>query len=169
MKILVLILLDLVLLALISRAQALPAARGPLPEMPEAKACEGVKTGDVCPETGRRYYKDLFLLDEKEGRWIDAATTPGMLFAGAVLFGGTIADFETTQSCLARHTCQESNPLLGKSPSRTRMYAVGMPLDALLFYTAVKHKQSGHGLLPFTSMYVVGLAHIVVAAHNRSY
>ena len=170
MKIILMILVDLLLLVLISQAQALPAARGPLPEMPEAKLCEGVKTGDVCPQTGRRYYKDLFLLDEKEATWREAALTPGMLFAGTVLLAGTVMDFETTQSCLHRKTCQEANPMFGtKNPSRARMYAIGMPLDALLFYVSVKHKQEGRGLLPFTAMYVTGLAHIVVAAHNRSY
>lgn len=149
--------------------QALPAAKIPLPDMPEAKLCEGVRTGDVCPATGRRYYRDLFLLDEKEATWREAALTPGMLFAGAVLFGGTAMDFESTESCLKRKTCQEANPLLGKNPSRARMYGIGMPLDALLFYVSVKRKQEGRGLLPFASMYVTGLAHIVVAAHNRSY
>src|SRR5271157_2740814 len=167
MKIIILILLDLLLLALISRAQTLPDT--PKPKPSEDALCEGVKTGDVCPATGRRFYKDLFLLDEREDKWTQAAVTPGMVFAGSVLIGGTIADIETTQGCLSRHTCSEANPILGKHPSRAEMYAIAMPLDGLLFYISVKRKQSGRGLLPFTAMYVTGLAHIVVAAHNRSY
>src|SRR5271166_4025314 len=156
------------LCSMISRAQTLPDT--PKAKPSEDALCEGVKTGDVCEATGRVYYKDLFLLDEREATWREAALTPGMLFAGGILFAGTVADFESTQSCIRRRTCQESNPLLGKHPSRARMYAIGMPLDALLFYVAVKRKQEGnHGLLPFTAMYVVGLAHVIVAARNRSY
>src|SRR5208337_3521673 len=112
MKIIILILLDLLLLALISQAQTLPDT--PKPKPSEDALCEGIRTGTICPATGRVFFKDLWLLDEREDKWTQAATTPGMLFGGAILFGGTMADFETTLSCLQRKACQESNPILGK-------------------------------------------------------
>ena len=168
-RIIAFLVLDLILFAIMSRAQEKQMPDTPRAKPSEDELCKGVKTGDVCAATGRRYYKDLFLLDEREDKWTQAALTPGMLFAGGILFAGTVADFESTQSCLSRKTCQESNPILGKHPSRARMYAIGMPLDALLFYVAVDRKKQGKGLLPFAALYVTGLAHIVVAARNRSY
>jgi len=155
------------LCSMISRAQTLPDT--PKAKPSEDALCEGVRTGDVCPATGRVYFKDLFLVDEREATWREAAVTPGMIFGAAVLVGGTIADIQTTKSCLQRGSCVESNPLFGKHPNSAKMYAIAMPLDALLFYVAVDRKKQGKGLLPFTALYVTGLAHIVVAAHNRSY
>src|SRR5271165_5366162 len=168
-RIIAFLVLDLILFAIMSRAQEKQMPDTPKPKPSEDALCEGVKTGDVCAATGRRYYKDLFLLDEKEATWKEAALTPGMVFGGAVLLGGTIADIQTTSACLKRHTCSEANPILGKHPSGAEMYAIAMPLDALLFYVAVDRKKQGKGLLPFAALYVTGLAHIVVAAHNRSY
>lgn len=39
-----------------------------------------------------------------------------------------IADVELTHSCLVKHTCSEGNPLLGRSPSRARMYGFTVPV-----------------------------------------
>src|SRR5271165_3936932 len=91
------------LCSMISRAQTLPDT--PKAKPSEDALCEGIRTGDVCPATGRVYFKDLFLLDEREATWREAAVTPGMIFGAAVLVGGTIADIQTTKNCLQRGSC----------------------------------------------------------------
>ncbi len=56
--------------------------------------------------------------------------------------GLQIADVESTAHCLRRPTCQESNPLLGKRPTRVRMYAIKAAVVGFGFYFSQRWKRS---------------------------
>ena len=67
------------------------------------------------------------------------ATFIGM---SALAMGLTVADIETTQHCLGNGTCRELNPLMPHS--RAGMYAVNVPVNALLMYVSYRLKAGGH-------------------------
>jgi hypothetical protein len=60
----------------------------------------------------------------------------------ALAMGLTIADIETTQHCLGDGTCRELNPVMPHS--RVGMYAVNVPVNALLMYVSYRLKAGGH-------------------------
>jgi hypothetical protein len=60
----------------------------------------------------------------------------------ALAMGLTIADIESTQHCLGDGTCRELNPLMPHS--RAGMYAVNIPVNALLMYVSYRLKAGGH-------------------------
>jgi hypothetical protein len=63
-----------------------------------------------------------------------------MVLAG-IATGLTIADFEMTQSCMARHLCVETDPLM--PTSRAGMYASSAPVNAGLTYLSYRLKARG--------------------------
>lgn len=58
-----------------------------------------------------------------------------------VATGLTVADFELTQGCMARHMCVESDPLMPSS--RAGMYASSAPVNAALYYWSYRLKAKG--------------------------
>jgi len=51
----------------------------------------------------------------------------------------TVADIELTQNCLATiRGCYETDPLYGTHPTRMRMYAINVPINALVAYLSYK-------------------------------
>jgi hypothetical protein len=61
---------------------------------------------------------------------------------GAGIVGADVADIETTQYCLARHTCQELNPL---APiRRVRVYPVSLSFDLTAIIYAHHMRDTGH-------------------------
>lgn len=77
--------------------------------------------------------------------------------------GLTVADFELTQSCIARHACVESDPLMPSS--RAGMYASSAPVNAALFYWGYRRKAEGKKLwwLPIVA---VAASHAVGVGTN---
>lgn len=75
----------------------------------------------------------------------------------------TVADFEMTQSCMARHACVESDPLMPHS--RAGMYASSAPVNAALFYWSYRRKAEGKKLwwLPIVA---VAASHAVGVGTN---
>lgn len=51
----------------------------------------------------------------------------------------TVADIELTQNCLATvRGCYETDPIYGTHPSRARMYAINVPVNAAVSYLSYK-------------------------------
>lgn len=51
----------------------------------------------------------------------------------------TVADIELTQNCLATvRGCYETDPIYGTHPSRARMYAINVPINAAVSYLSYK-------------------------------
>ena len=51
----------------------------------------------------------------------------------------TVADIELTQNCLATvRGCYETDPLYGTHPTRLRMYAINVPINAAVAYVSYK-------------------------------
>lgn len=51
----------------------------------------------------------------------------------------TVADIELTQNCLATvRGCYETDPIYGTHPSRARMYAINIPVNAAVSYLSYK-------------------------------
>ncbi len=77
--------------------------------------------------------------------------------------GLTVADFEMTQRCLARHTCVEADPLMPSS--RAGMYATNMPLNAALFWWSYRRKAEGKRLWWVAPLVIIG-SHAAGVATN---
>jgi hypothetical protein len=134
----------------------------------EVSACpEGA--GKPCALIGgRRYYPDAWGLARHDRTWRQAMLTPGMLIGAGLLIASTVADVETTNSCITAHTCSEGNPLFGKNPSRALMYGVSMPINAGVIFFYAKEKRHGRGFPGFISMWCLTMLHTSVAAHNAA-
>ena len=85
------------------------------------------------------------------------------LILTGIATGLTVADFELTQSCMARHACVESDPLMPSS--RAGMYASSAPVNAALFYWSYRRKAEGKKLwwLPIVA---VAASHAVGVGTN---
>jgi hypothetical protein len=99
--------------------------------------------------------------------WTAAATSPGMLLALGLLTASTVADIETTQSCIRSATCKEANPLMGQS--RAQQYSVAMSINALAFWATAEDKRLGRGILPYSILWGAIATHATLAAHNASF
>jgi len=117
-------------------------------------------------ETLKARYGDPLGFDKVNATWTEAAKSPGMVIAGITLFGSTAMDIESTQACIARHTCKEGNPLMGQS--RAQNYAVAFGADTLVWVLGVKQKQKGHGVLTFCEQYGLSAFHFLMFARNRT-
>jgi hypothetical protein len=137
-------------------------------DIDEASACpEGA--GKPCALIGgRRYYPDAWGLARHDRTWRQAMLTPGMLIGAGLLIASTVADVETTNSCINAHTCSEGNPLYGKNPSRALMYGVSMPINAGVIFFYATEKRRGRGFPGFISMWCLTMLHTSVAAHNAA-
>src|SRR5208337_3132607 len=115
---------------------------------------------------GRLYFSDSFRLSQHSESWSAAATSPGMLLSLGLLTAATIADLETTQSCIHARTCKEGNPLLGQS--RTRAYSVALSVNSVAFWAAAEQKRHGHGVAPLFILWSGTALHSLLAAHNSA-
>jgi hypothetical protein len=77
------------------------------------------------------------LSQSAQKRWEDAAIY-------TVPIVGTVLDTEATQAGLKRG-CIEGNALYGTHPSRTRMYAIGLPIAAVVDLLAYKLRHQSAG------------------------
>lgn len=91
------------------------------------------------------------------------------VFLAGIHTAAMIADYETTQNCLVRHTCRELNPIFGsRYPSRKRMYVIGGAIAAASTYGAyqLKKKKKRYWFVPL----VAGAAvHGFLAYHNSQF
>ncbi len=87
-----------------------------------------------------------------------------LLLAG-ISTGLTVADYEMTQSCLARHVCAEADPLLPHS--RAGMYATNIPVNAAIFWWSYKRKAAGKRLWWLPPMAVIASHAIGVGTNVR--
>ncbi len=84
-------------------------------------------------------------------------------------FGMMVADAEITAHCLKRPTCIEGNPILGKKPSRARIYGIKAIPAGLAFYLSQKWKRDDSGgwaILPIAIGSINGGAVIYNLAHG---
>ena len=59
--------------------------------------------------------------------------------AGRSELDSMVADIELTQNCLATvRGCYETDPIYGTHPSRARMYAINVPINAAVSYLSYK-------------------------------
>jgi len=73
------------------------------------------------------------------------------VFLATIHTAAMIADYETTQGCIARNSCYELNPIFGsRYPSRRRMYAIGGAITAASVYSAysLKRKKKRYWFVP---------------------
>ena len=87
-------------------------------------------------------------------------------FLAAVSTALTIADYEMTSDCLARHACAEADPLLPRN--RTGMYATNIPLNAVLFYWSYRRKAAGKKMWWLPPAAIIG-SHVAGVATNLRY
>ncbi len=90
------------------------------------------------------------------------------LWTALFQIGATVADIESTQYGLS-HGARELNPLYGNHPSRTKQYAITMPITAGVLAWSYRLKRgaphSKHWLIP---PIIVGSMHAIAACHNLS-
>lgn len=115
---------------------------------------------------GRLYFSDPSHMTEHDKTWFDALKNPLMLGGIAVNVGASIWDYKATRSCIANHTCTEGNPLMGKS--RAQQLTVGVSLDAVFYYLAVRLKQRGAGNYAFFCLAANTTAHLYFASHAQA-
>jgi hypothetical protein len=146
-------------------AKILFEGRTKTPDSPEPKA--GVTETNSCPGGvgnpcallgGWVYYPDQLRLTYHERTWWDAMKPPGMLGLSALLVASTVFDAKGSQACIDKHTCQELNPLM--QGSIAEKLAVGMSLNAITIFAAVREKQHGRGVLPAMILSVASGGHI---------
>jgi hypothetical protein len=132
----------------------------------ERRTCPGGNGKPCAVLGGRLYFSDSLALSKHSQSWSAAATSPAMLLALGLLTASTIADIETTQSCIKAGTCKEGNPLLGQS--RAQAYSVTMSINALAFWATAEQKRHGHGAVPFFILWSATAMHAAFAAHNSA-
>jgi hypothetical protein len=147
-------------------AQTLTKVEMPEPK-PDSQICEGVKIGDVCPQTGRRYYGDPLRFDSVNKTWREAATTPGMLLMQSMMWGAATLDAASTQHCIDIKTCHEANPIFGQSTARR--YVVGTTLFVVGDWLLIREKQHGHGIRAVVGFTIISTIEFLEFAHNRQY
>ena len=95
-------------------------------------------TGITVPVADLREFEASILVETPKPKKV--VDKKFLLLAGLAT-ASTIVDFEMTQSCMARHVCVESDPLV--PTNHAAMYASSMPVNAALFYWSYKLKQKG--------------------------
>lgn len=144
-----------------------PTPDSPLPKIEdERRTCPGGNGKPCAVLGGKLYFSDSFGFSQHNRTWSEAATSPGMLLALGLLTAATVADIETTQSCIHAGTCREGNPLMGQS--RAQAYSVSMSINALAFWAAAEQKRHGRGASPFFILWGATAMHATLAAHNAS-
>ncbi len=90
-------------------------------------------------------------------------------FLAAVSAAAMVADIELTANCLKTAVnCHEANPLMGKDPSRARLYGINVPIYAgeILISRLLRRKERNTWMMPLvsvTGMHAVGAASNLVA------
>ncbi len=83
-------------------------------------------------------------------------------FLAALSAAAMVADVELTANCLKTVVnCHEANPLLGKDPSRERMYGINVPIYAgeMMLSRVLRRKERKAWMMPlasFAGMHAVG-------------
>ena len=115
------VLLLLFVLTLAGLAEEVPSAPAPQSAMLSAVVPALVQPIVVVPKTSKPTNTKKF--------WALTAFSAAM----------TVADIELTQNCLATvRGCYETDPLYGTHPSRARMYAINVPINAAVTYISYK-------------------------------
>src|SRR5579859_6929958 len=114
------------------------------------EGCPDVDTAPCGNYGGFRFFRNT-TLTEHDKTWRQAMSHPSMYVSAALLIGSTVLDAEGTLHCLQYVGCSELNPLLGRHPSRARIYLTAMPINALGIYGMGRLKQRGHGRFAFTA------------------
>ena len=70
----------------------------------------------------------------------------------------TVFDAKGSQACIDKRTRRELNPLM--QGSIAEKLAVGMSLNAITIFAAVREKQHGRGVLPAMILSVASAGHI---------
>ena len=130
---------------LLALASALPLR--PVPHH-SAMAVEPVLSSTVVPVPEPRAHR---VFDKK------------FAFLAVVSTALTVADYEMTASCLARHACAEADPFLPHT--RAGMYSTNIPLNAVLFYWSYRRKATGKKLWWMPPAAIIG-SHLAGAASN---
>jgi hypothetical protein len=112
-----------------------------------------------CALLGGFRFKERTTLTEHDKTWGQAMSHPIMWGAATALVLSTAYDIEGTHACLKAHTCTEGNPILGKHPSRARMYGSAMPMNAIAIFAMGKLKKQGDGFPAFFLVSVISFAH----------
>ncbi len=107
---------------------------------------------------GFRFFKRT-TLTEYDKTWGQAMRHPVMWVSATALVLSTAYDIEGTQACLKAHACSESNPIMGKHPSRARMYGTAMPLNAIAIFAMGKLKKQGDGYPAVFVASILSFAH----------
>lgn len=115
---------------------------------------------------GRLYFSDLSHMTEHDKTWFNALKNPLMIGGIAVNLGASIWDYKATRACIAAHTCKEGNPIMGQS--RAQQLGVGMSLDALFYYLAVRLKEHGQGNHAFALLAANTAMHVYFASQAQS-
>jgi hypothetical protein len=137
-----------------------------VPDVPAAKIIDERRpcsrdSGKPCAiPAGRSYFSP------HSRSWTAAATSAGMVLALGLLTVSTVADIETTQSCIRAATCKEVNPFLGQS--RAQQYSVAMSINALAFWATAEDKRHGRSILPYSILWGAIAMHATLAAHNAT-
>lgn len=107
---------------------------------------------------GLRFYKRT-TLTEHDKTWGQAMGHPVMWVSATALVLSTAYDIEGTQACLKAHACREGNPIIGKHPSRARMYGTAMPLNAITIFAMGRLKKQGDGYPAVFIASILSFAH----------
>ena len=128
----------------------------PLPDSPQPKTLD---------QRLHERYPDMLKLDEKEQTWSEAAKTPGMIMAAAMIVGTSIGDIHSTNECIANRQCKEWNPLMRTSPGGR--WALGLGVNGFVWAYSVERKKNGHGVEAMIVGTVAFAAHTLSWSHNR--
>jgi hypothetical protein len=112
-----------------------------------------------CALLGGFRFKGGTSLTEHDKSWGQAMSHPIMWGTATALALSTAFDIEGTHACLRAHTCTEANPIMGKHPSRARMYGTAMPLNGVVIFAMGKLKKQGNGYTAFSLVSIMAYVH----------
>jgi hypothetical protein len=112
-----------------------------------------------CALLGGFRFNEHTSLTEHDKTWGQAMSHPIMWGTATALVLSTTVDIEGTHACLRAHTCTEANPIMGKHPSRVRMYGTAMPLNGVIIFAMGKLKKQGDGFTAFSLVSIISYVH----------
>lgn len=102
-------------------------------------------------------YPDLLHLDRPVSSFKEAALQPSMLTFELLEQAAFVVDVEGTQHCIHNHQCREANPIMGQS--RAQQYGVGLPVNFLATFVAIKLRENQHGTLAVALLWPLTIVH----------
>jgi len=115
---------------------------------------------------GRLYFSDPSHMTEHDKTLWAALKNPMIAGAIAVNIGADVWDYRTAFAHLGQKGFKETNPIMGQS--RAQMLAVGISLDAIMYFSAARLKERGKGNYAFMVLAGNSVLHVYAAANNRS-